>query len=75
MNKIEIDGVEYVPVDTPIVSRMDESCKECDIFKARKPLTMVQYPLCIENENKKVHTECCRLLNKGIHRIYKKVKK
>jgi hypothetical protein len=75
MNKIEIDGVEYVPVDTPIILGMDVSCKECDIFKARETLTMSESPLCMDEGYEYVHDKCCDLYNNGILRTYKKVKK
>lgn len=68
-----INGVEYEPVDTEIKEGMDVSCRECDIFKARIPKAMTQYPLCYEKGNTKVRESCYNKATKNIKRIWKKV--
>lgn len=46
--RVVIYGIEYESVDIPIVDGMDVSCRECDIFKAKIPKSMIEYPLCCE---------------------------
>ena len=64
---ITINGIEYIPVDTP----MEDCCANCDIYKARPPQHMTQYPLCCDEENIKVNQSCCFQAAKGIKRIWK----
>ena len=72
MNKesITINGVEYIPVDTPFED-IPSGCSDCDIFKLRPPQHMMQRPMCCDKEYVKVNKSCCIQLKKGIHRIWK----
>ena len=65
-----IHGIKYIPVDTPLEDT-DQTCKDCDIFKARPPQHMCQQPLCCDKENLKVNQSCCSQFEKGIKRIWK----
>ena len=46
--RVTINGIEYESVDAQIVDGMDVSCRECDIFKAKIPKSVIEYPLCCE---------------------------
>lgn len=74
--RVTIDGVEYKPVDTPIQKGMDVSCRECDIYKAKVPRSMAEYPLCYEvgKGGGKARQSCYGKAVRGIKRIWKIVK-
>ena len=67
---ITINGVEYIPVDTPFKD-LPSGCLDCDIFKLRPPQNMMQRPMCCDKEYSKVNKSCCKQLKKGINRIWK----
>ena len=75
ITRITIDGIEYEAVDTKIKDGLIPTCSQCDIFKARPPYNMSNYPLCYEYGNGKARISCTRQIKKNIHRIWKKVKK
>lgn len=70
---VEINGVKYEPVDTEIKDDTDWSCRECDIYQARVPRSMAQFPLCHDKGNKRILISCCSQIKKGIRRIWRKV--
>ena len=67
---ITINGVKYVPIDTPIKD-YPRGCLDCDIFKLRPPQNMMQHPMCCDKEYRKVNKSCCNQHKKGIRRIWK----
>lgn len=69
---VVIHGVKYKAVDSKR-NRVDFTCKDCDIYKAKVPQSMMQLPLCCEEEYIKVNESCCEQFEKGIKRIWKKV--
>lgn len=69
---VVIHGVKYKAVDSKR-KRVDLTCKDCDIFKAKPPQHAFMYPLCCEEAYKKVNESCCEQFEKGIKRIWKKV--
>ena len=69
-NVITINGVEYIPIDTPCEDS-GYSCVNCDILKARPPQHMCQKPLCCDEEYLGVNLSCCIQGKKGINRIWK----
>ena len=73
---LTIAGVEYEPVDTPIQKGMDVSCRECDIYKAKVPRSMAEFPLCYEvgKGGGNARQSCYAKAVRGIKRIWKKVK-
>lgn len=73
--RVTINGIEYQSVDTQIIEGMDVSCRECDIFKARPPRSMMEYPLCYESGSGKARQSCYFHACRGIKRIFKKIEK
>lgn len=69
---IVINGIKYVAVDTPLTDD-GFGCRDCDIYKAKIPQSMMQLPLCCEDEYQRVNDSCCEQLERGISRIWKKV--
>lgn len=69
---VVIRGVKYKAVDSKR-EVIDFTCKDCDIYKAKIPKSMMQLPLCYKEEYKKVNDSCCEQSEKGIKRIWKKV--
>lgn len=69
---VVIHGVKYKAVDTKR-KRVDFTCKDCDIYKAKIPQSMMQLPLCCEEEYEIVNKSCCEQFDKGIKRIWKKI--
>lgn len=75
---ITIRGIEYKPIDTPIDMHSKGyviNCIDCDIYKARPPITIMDVPLCYEWGNMRAQRECATQFRKGVHRIWKKVNK
>jgi hypothetical protein len=72
MNEVSIiiNGIEYIPVDTPS-DMSNQHCKDCDIFKARPPQNGVSLPLCCEKEYNWVNKSCFNMARKNIRRIWK----
>ena len=70
---VTIDGVKYESVDTPITEGMDISCKECDIFKARIPKSLIDVPLCYERTNGIIKQSCYAKAKMGIKRNFKRM--
>lgn len=68
MTMIEINGVKYREVHE--ANPEDWSCRNCDVFRAAPPKSMMQYPLC---EGTKIQQGCCSWAKKGIKRTFKKV--
>ena len=64
-----INGVTYVSIDSPVNDYKQYSCKECDIYKARPPKTMLQQPLCCDEVNIKVNKSCCNQQRRGSKQI------
>lgn len=73
MEETIINGVKYKAVDTPIEEGTDFTCRECDIFKAKIPLSMIEFPLCCREGNKKVQESCRAMISKHIKRLWKRV--
>ena len=73
MKETIINGVKYKAVDTPIEEDTDFTCRECDIFKAKIPLSMIEFPLCCREGNKKVQESCRGMMSKHIKRLWKRV--
>ena len=71
MEECVINGITYVPVDIPAGDCRKYSCRDCDIFKARPPRTMINQPLCCDREYSKVNKSCCSQQRKGFNRIWK----
>ena len=69
-NKVTINGVTYIAVDTPKEGKED-NCLECDIFKARPPRFMFSNPICCDKEYSWINLSCCLKSNRNIHRIWK----
>lgn len=75
--RVTINGIEYESVDAQIVDGMDVSCRECDIFKAKIPKSVIEYPLCCEpgsGGGGKARQSCYAKASRGIKRIFKIVK-
>ena len=70
MKTIVIHGVKYQAVDSKSKS---VTCKDCDIYKAKIPQSMMQLPLCCEKKYQKVNESCCKKFEKGIKRIWKRI--
>ena len=67
---ITINGVEYIPVDTPFKG-YPCNCLDCDIYKLRPPQSMMQLPMCCDKKYIKVNKSCCNQHKQGIRRIWK----
>lgn len=67
---IIINGVEYIPVDTPVTD-YHYDCSDCEIFKSRPPRNMAEHPICCDIEYIEVNKSCCEMLRKDINRIWK----
>ena len=65
---IELNGIKYEEVHDE--NPEDWSCKDCDIFRARPPKSISQYPLCMGS---KIQQDCSAWAKKGIKRTFKKV--
>ena len=69
---IVINGIEYEAIDRSLLF-CDITCGGCDIYQAKIPQSMMQFPLCCEEEYIKVNESCREQFAKGIKRIWKKV--
>ena len=69
---IVINGIKYKAVDSSLLF-CNFTCGECDIYKAKIPQSMMQLPLCCEEEYINVNHSCCEQFEKRIKRIWKKV--
>lgn len=72
INEVVIHGVKYKAVDNER-EQVDFTCKDCDIYKAKKPQNPWQLPLCCEDKYKKVNDSCCEQFDNGMKRIWKQV--
>lgn len=75
--RVKINGIEYEPVDTQIIEGMDISCRDCDIYKAKVPRSMIEYPLCYERGSGggNARQSCYAQARRGYKRTWKRVKK
>ena len=71
IDSVVIHGIKYKAVDIPS-EFCDETCKDCDIYKAKIPQHAFMLPLCCEDEYKRVNKSCCSQFKKGINRKWKK---
>jgi hypothetical protein len=69
---VVIHGIKYKAVDSSLLF-CNFTCCDCDIYKAKIPKSMMQLPLCCEEEYIKVNESCREQFDKGIKRIWKKV--
>lgn len=69
---VVINGIKYKAVDSSLLF-CDFTCGDCDIYKTKIPQSMMQLPLCCEDEYKKVNESCREQFEKDIKRIWKKV--
>lgn len=72
IQSIVIHGVKYKAVDKPF-EKSNETCKDCDIYKAKPPQHAFMHPLCCEDKYIRVNKSCCKQFEKGINRKWKKV--
>lgn len=72
IRSIVIHGIKYQAVDIPS-EKCDESCRDCDIYKARIPQHAFMPPLCCEDKYKRVNDSCSTQFEKGVNRKWKKV--
>lgn len=70
-NIVEINGVTYVAVDTPIVEGQTYNCLDCDIYKIQPPQAMCVSPICCDKGKIWINLSCCLQSNRNIHRIWK----